>query len=148
MGKLQTQRRIPSKDHPPAEFAALGPVLQEFQKKLDVLTTSTAESSGKYARAETHAQITQIHHQRNRYLFNVFYKRKAISEDTWKWLVKWKYVDVDLVSKWRKQGYERLCCLDCIGETVCICRVPLAVRKGEHPSPCTKCGCLSCSSGD
>lgn len=144
MAKYQ---KIPSKDSPPVEFEAIEPTVLKFQKKLDILTTSESKTGARFERQQIHAQITQIHNQSNRYLFNLYYKRKAISKETWLWLVKWKYVDPNLVSKWKKQGYERLCCLDCIGETVCVCRVPLAVRKGDA-EPCTKCGCVSCSSGD
>lgn len=46
------------------------------------------------------------------------------------YLVQEKYVDGALISKWRKQGYENLCCLKCIQvsdsnfSNTCICRVP------------------------
>ncbi len=40
------------------------------------------------------------------------------------------YADKNLIAKWKKQGYENLCCLRCIQPrdtnfgTNCICRVP------------------------
>ena len=41
-----------------------------------------------------------------------------------------KFADPNLIAKWKKPGYERLCCLMCIQQknhnfnTTCICRVP------------------------
>lgn len=41
-----------------------------------------------------------------------------------------KIADQNLIAKWKKQGYENLCCLRCIQTrdtnfgTSCICRVP------------------------
>ncbi|KYK68338.1 G10 family protein, partial [Toxoplasma gondii TgCatPRC2] len=40
------------------------------------------------------------------------------------------YADAKLIAKWKKAGYEKLCCLRCIQagdqnfSTTCICRVP------------------------
>lgn len=44
--------------------------------------------------------------------------------------IKEGYADQNLIAKWKKQGYENLCCLRCIQTrdtnfgTNCICRVP------------------------
>lgn len=44
--------------------------------------------------------------------------------------LKEKIADGNLIAKWKKQGYENLCCLRCIQTrdtnfgTNCICRVP------------------------
>lgn len=44
--------------------------------------------------------------------------------------IKEGYADKNLIAKWKKQGYENLCCLRCIQTrdtnfgTNCICRVP------------------------
>ncbi len=61
------------------------------------------------------------------------------------------YADKNLIAKWKKQGYENLCCLRCIQTrdtnfgTNCICRVP----KGKlevvscviYSRPCTSVRC-------
>ena len=46
--------------------------------------------------------------------------------------------DSSLIAKWKKQGYENLCCLRCIQTrdtnfgTNCICRVPKAKMEEVH----------------
>lgn len=107
----------------------------------------------------------------------MFYKKKAISAELYTWLLKNRYADALLIAKWKKQGYENLCCLRCIqakqnvnGGT-CICRVPRA-HFGKDPSGannseeeeeeepnkkkkakikhvhCVTCGCRGCASTD
>uniref|UniRef100_A0A674E1S7 Protein BUD31 homolog n=1 Tax=Salmo trutta TaxID=8032 RepID=A0A674E1S7_SALTR len=74
--------------------------------------------------------IFRLHHQRSRYIFDLFYKRKAISKSWYDYCIKESYADKNLIAKWKKQGYENLCCLRCIQTrdtnfgTNCICRVP------------------------
>merc|ERR1719429_434151 len=58
--------------------------------------------------------IFKIHHQKSRYLFDLFYRRKAISRELYDYCIKEKIADANLIAKWKKQGYENLCCLRCI----------------------------------
>uniref|UniRef100_A0A8C5Z6K3 Protein BUD31 homolog n=1 Tax=Marmota marmota marmota TaxID=9994 RepID=A0A8C5Z6K3_MARMA len=88
--------------------------------------------------------------------------RDAISKDLYDWLIKEKYADKLLIAKWRKTGYEKLCCLRCIQKnetnngSTCICRVPRAQleeearKKGTQVSfhQCVHCGCRGCASTD
>jgi len=72
----------------------------------------------------------KIHHQRSRYIFNLFYKEEKISKELYQFCIDAKLVDALLAAKWKKQGFENLCCLRCIQTrdtnfgTNCICRVP------------------------
>lgn len=72
----------------------------------------------------------QIHHQRSRYIYDLYYKRQVISKELYDFCLETKLADVNLIAKWKKQGYENLCCLRCIQtkdtnfRTNCICRVP------------------------
>ncbi|CAI9270846.1 unnamed protein product [Lactuca saligna] len=65
---------------------------------------------------------------------------------------KW-YADRNIIAKWKKPGYERLCCLRCIQprdhnfQTTCVCRVPKHLRE-EKVIECVHCGCKGCASGD
>lgn len=76
------------------------------------------------------APIFQIHHQRSRYVWELYSSRGAISRELYDWLLKRGYADGNLIAKWKKAGYEKLCCLRCIQtkesnfNTTCICRVP------------------------
>lgn len=52
--------------------------------------------------------VFRIHHQRSRYIYDLYYKRKAISRELYDYLVKHKYADANLIAKWRKVGW--ICC--------------------------------------
>lgn len=98
--------------------------------------------------------IFQITHQRSRYIYELYYTKEAISKQLYDWLLKNGYADAHLIAKWKKQGYEKLCCLKCIqakennfGAT-CICRVPKARLGKEQEVECVSCGCRGCASGD
>ncbi|GMI94916.1 hypothetical protein HRI_003160900 [Hibiscus trionum] len=61
--------------------------------------------------------------------------------------------DRNLIAKWKKPGYERLCCLGCIQPrdhnfaATCVCRVPKHLREANVVE-CVHCGCKGCASGD
>ena len=110
-------------------------------------------------KTETLWPIFKIHHQKARYIYDLFYRRKAISRELYEFCIKAsfniekkklsvktknivfhlssakliidlqeKIADGNLIAKWKKQGYENLCCLRCIQTrdtnfaTNCICR--------------------------
>lgn len=52
--------------------------------------------------------VFRIHHQRSRYIYDLFYKRKAISRELYDYLLKNKYADANLIAKWKKVLY--YCC--------------------------------------
>lgn len=95
--------------------------------------------------------IFQIHHQRSRYIYEIFYKRSAISRELYEWCLEEGVADATLIAKWKRQGYENLCCLRCIqGKetncgTQCICRVPRSqLEDPEKEIQCVHCGCRGC----
>merc|ERR1712141_620163 len=94
--------------------------------------------------------VFKIHHQRSRYIFDLFYKRKAISRELYDWCVREGIADANLIAKWKKQGYENLCCLRCIQTrdtnfgTTCICRVPKSKLEEGKVIECVHCGCRGC----
>ena len=53
-----------------------------------------------------------------------------MSLELYDYCLKERIADANLIAKWKKQGYENLCCLRCIQTrdtnfgTNCICRVP------------------------
>ena len=71
-------------------------------------------SSHKIPQVEALWPIFKIHHQKSRYLYDLYYKRKAISKELYDYCLKEKIADANLIAKWKKDGYERLCCLRCI----------------------------------
>ena len=53
-------------------------------------------------RVEVTWAVTRVHHERNRYIFNMYYKDKKISKELYDYLVKEGYADANLIAKWRK----------------------------------------------
>ncbi|CCK72074.1 U2 snRNP complex subunit BUD31 KNAG_0I02900 [Huiozyma naganishii CBS 8797] len=145
----------------PDGYEKLAPTFKVFAQRLsDVHNEKESKLSTKAN--EKLWKIMQIHHERSLYVFKLYYKRKLISRDLYEWLLKRKLADRNLIAKWRKKGYEKLCCLRCIQSdesqhgTTCICRVPRAqleedaLRKGTQVSfkQCVHCGCHGCASSN
>lgn len=58
--------------------------------------------------------IFRLHHQRSRYIFDLYYKKREISRELYEFCLRERWGDAGLIAKWKKPGYERLCCLQCI----------------------------------
>lgn len=103
-------------------------------------------------RNEATWKITKIHHERSRYVYELYYKKKAISKELYDFLLQEKHGDAALIAKWKKPGYEYLCSLQAIDKrnanfgTTAICRVPLHLRKNGGAAPAVSTGCISCAS--
>ncbi|ODQ67486.1 Bud site selection protein 31, partial [Nadsonia fulvescens var. elongata DSM 6958] len=139
---------------PPSDFKLVSPTLDEFALRLKEATLSSKAlpSSSKNASLW---EIHQIYHQRSRYIYDMYYSKEAISSELYQWILKNNYADANLIAKWKKQGYEKLCCLRCIqtGDNIhggtCICRVPRSeLKEGHKVSGCVTCGCRGCASTD
>ncbi|KAG0677962.1 hypothetical protein C6P40_004462 [Pichia californica] len=144
MGKVII--KVSPKNQPPDGFDKIQPTLKKFEERLKILQDE--EFNPSRPKNELYWDIHRIDHQKNRYIYSLYYQRKLIDKPLYLWLVKHKFINNELISKWRKQGYENLCCLQCIGETVCVCRVPKSVRKTNKDFKCIKCGCKGCASSD
>jgi len=46
--------------------------------------------------------IFRLHHQRSRYIYDIYYKRNAISKELYDYCIKEKWADPNLIAKWRK----------------------------------------------
>lgn len=93
------------------------------------------------------AKIFQIHFKRNRYIYDMLKSNNLSKYDYWR-LVKYNLVDHNLITLWKKPGFENLCCLRCIQpidhkfNNVCMCRIPVEFLNNEE---CDDCGCNGCS---
>ncbi|KAI8084379.1 bud site selection-related protein [Gilbertella persicaria] len=147
MPKIRTSRT----KRPPEGFDEIEPTLEEFARKMKEVENESHE--GKRI-VESAWPVFRIHHQRSRYIYDLFYKRKLISRDLYDYLLKNKYADANLIAKWKKPGFEKLCCLRCIQPkdtnfgTTCICRVPKEKLEEGKMVECVHCGCRGCASGD
>lgn len=45
----------------------------------------------------------------SRYIYDLYYEKEAISKQLYDWLLKNNYADANLIAKWKKQGYEKVC---------------------------------------
>ncbi|KAI2666117.1 hypothetical protein H4Q32_009901 [Labeo rohita] len=97
-----------SRKPPPDGWELIEPTLDELDQKMREAETEPHEGKRK---VESLWPIFRLHHQRSRYIFDLFYKRKAISRELYEYCIKEGYADKNLIAKWKKQGYENLCCL-------------------------------------
>lgn len=112
-----------------------------------------AESHIGKRKTEITWSVFKINHHRSRYIYEMHYKRNAISKELYDYCLKYGYADAALIAKWKKPGYEKLCCLMCIQSnntvfgTMCICRVPVKKIETGKIVECRQCGCKGCASG-
>ncbi|GAQ87564.1 bud site selection protein 31 [Klebsormidium nitens] len=134
----------------PDGWELIEPTMQELEQKMREAELETHEGKRK---CEALWPIFKLTHQKSKFIYDLFYKRKEISRDLYEFCLAQGYADKALIAKWKKSGYERLCCLRCIQPkdtnfgTTCICRVPNKSRE-EKVIECTHCGCRGCASGD
>jgi bud site selection protein 31 len=190
MPKIRRNRTKP----PPEGWDEIEPTLKEFEQKMRegephrccaLQVTPYVECSWYWLffqaenkpheglrKVEALWPVFRIHHQRSRYIYDLYYKRKVISKELYDFCLKNSYADGNLIAKWRKvrvgslersllyftfahawiqQGYDNLCCLRCIQTrdtnfgTTCICRVPKDKLEEGRVVECVHCGCRGCS---
>ncbi|KAF2841642.1 cell cycle control protein cwf14 [Patellaria atrata CBS 101060] len=140
-----------SRKPPPEGFEDIEDTLLEFANKMKDAQNESHEGKKRH---EMLWPIMQITHQRSRYIYDLYYEREAISKQLYDWLLKNNYADANLIAKWKKQGYEKLCCVRCIQtketnfNATCICRVPRNQVGDGKDIQCVSCGCRGCASGD
>lgn len=135
----------------PSDFDKVKPTIAKFQAKLKDAERASLKTETKQSALWP---IFKLNHQISRYVYLMYYERKMISKELYDYLLRQKYVNADLIAKWKKQGYEHLCCINCImtneknhGST-CICRVPKSQLSNAQKSEegCINCGCRGCAS--
>eukprot|EP00128_Syssomonas_multiformis_P016267 Colp12_sorted_trinity150504_noHs@22287 len=138
---------------PPEGWELIEPTLTELEQKMRDAENEPHEGKRK---VEALWPIFRIHHQRSRYIYELFYKRQAISRQLYEYCLENGFADKNLIAKWKKNGYENLCCLRCIQTrdtnfgTQCVCRVPKTkLEEGKIVEckivECVHCGCRGCS---
>ena len=136
---------------PPKGFEIIEERLKKFQSQMRDVEN---ESHHGQRKVEGVWKIFKVNHQRSRFIYELYYKKKEISKDLYNYLLKQKYADKNLIAKWKKNGYEKLCCILCIQAqshnfgTVCLCRVPKSKLKEGRLVQCNHCGCRGCATGD
>ena len=147
MPKVRTSKSKP----PPAGWEDVEPVLEDIQRRMREAENETHEGKRK---SESLWPVVRLDHQRSRYIFEQYFKKKEMSKELYDYLVKEGWANAALIAKWKKSGYESLCCLSCIQPSnfsqggVCICRVPRKDLDKTKAVECVHCGCRGCASGD
>lgn len=133
----------------PEGWDEVAPQLEEFQSQM---RDAVNEPHDGKRRNEATWPITKIHYERSRYIYELYYKKKAISRELYDWLLMEKWGDANLIAKWKKPGYEFVCSLQALDKkgtnfgTTALCRVPLHLRKPGPQGPSVNTGCISCAS--
>ena len=126
----------------PKGWETIEPTLNELLQKIRqsnlIITIVENEPNEGKRKSETVWPIIRLNHQMSRYVYELYYRKKEISKELYEYCLHEKWADASLIAKWKKQGYERVCCLMCIQasnhnfKTTCICRVPKAKLEGVH----------------
>lgn len=135
-------RNVRNRNHqPPDGWDLIEPTIEELEAKM---REAESESHEGKRRNESLWPIFKIHHQKSRFVYDLFYKRKTISRELYDYCIQNRIADAALIAKWKKQGnihvflffffgldcfrwilaiinisilflgYENLCCLRCI----------------------------------
>ena len=127
-------------------------VIEDFEQQMK---DAVAEDEEGVRKNELAWRVHRVHYEKNRFVWELMYKRKKMKRELYEYLTREKVVDAALISKWRKPGYENLCSMLTIQKgstnfgTTSLCRVPIRQRAPQAQlSPCVQTGCISCFSGD
>ncbi|KAJ3645585.1 hypothetical protein Zmor_023228 [Zophobas morio] len=137
-----------SKKSPPSGWELIEPTLDELERKMREAEIESHEGKRKN---EPLWSIFKIAHQKSKYVFDLFFRRKTISRELYDYCHTEKIADKNLIAKFKRKGYENLCCLSCIQSrdtnfgTTCICRVPKDKLEEGRIVECVHCGCRGCS---
>ncbi|CAD6229038.1 unnamed protein product [Miscanthus lutarioriparius] len=118
----------------PEGWELIEPTIRELDAKMREAENDPHDGKRK---CEALWPIFRISHQRSRYIYDLYYRRKEISKELYEFCLDQGYADRNLIAKWKKPGYERLCCLRCIQTrdhnfaTTCVCRVPKHLREEQ-----------------
>ncbi|TMW69315.1 hypothetical protein Poli38472_001471 [Pythium oligandrum] len=138
------------KGRAPAGYDYIQPVMDSLEKELREKMNEPHEGKRK---CEALWPVHQINWQRSRYVYDMYYKYHRISKEVYDYCIKLKLVDANLIAKWKKPGYERLCSTYAINTknynygTVSICRVPRHQLSDDQVIQEKHSGCRGCASG-
>ena len=129
----QTMPKVRTKPPPPG-YDVIEPILEALENEL---RDKVKESNVGKRNSESIWPVHQINWQRSRYIYDMYYTYGRITKKVYDYCLKHKIADAQLIAKWKKPGYERLCSTYVINPsnykfgTTSICRVPICDR-GEQ----------------
>ena len=143
--------RFTKKGRPPIGYEYIQGMMDGMESELrEKMNEPTAMSRRK---SESLWPVHQINWQRSRYVYDLYYKYHKIERNVYDYCIKHKLIDANLIAKWKKPGYERLCSTYAINTknfnfgTVSICRVPKHQLEKDTEVQSKHAGCRGCASG-
>jgi bud site selection protein 31 len=91
---------------PPEGFSDIETDLLIFSNKMKDAENARSDNVPRHA---VMWPIFQISHQRSRYVYELYYEKEGISKELYEWLLKNGYADAQLIAKWKREGYEKVC---------------------------------------
>lgn len=143
-------RKAINSDKKPEGWSIIEETVMDLTKKRNEINNE----GNKYNLNENLWKILRLHHQISRYVYEMYYFKKGISKEVYKYCADNKLIDENLIAKWKKPGFEKLCCLNCAEKnnhnsgTSCICRVPKKDISIDTIFECKHCGCKGCVTYD
>jgi len=95
MPKIKT---LKSKKYPEG-WELIEPTLTELANQMRDQETSGHEGKRK---TETVWGIYKLHHQRSRFIYEMYYKKKEISKELYDYCLQENWADKNLIAKWKK----------------------------------------------
>lgn len=143
--------RVPGSS-PPEGWGFIAGPLHDFSRQIDEVVQSPVKDH-KDKRLGMW-KISRLEWEKNRFIYELYVKKKVLSHKLFCWLLKNNLADGRLIKQWTVPGYEYLCCVNAINKrhthfnTASVCRVPLKMRVTCKQIPCVLSGCISCCNGD
>eukprot|EP00028_Trichosphaerium_sp_Am-I-7-wt_P000952 CAMPEP_0168528834 /NCGR_PEP_ID=MMETSP0405-20121227/13504_1 /TAXON_ID=498012 /ORGANISM="Trichosphaerium sp, Strain Am-I-7 wt" /LENGTH=206 /DNA_ID=CAMNT_0008552353 /DNA_START=38 /DNA_END=658 /DNA_ORIENTATION=+ len=141
--------RMNIRKKPPEGWHLITPVLDEIDAKMQDAVEESHEGKRK---CEALWSVHKYHFWRSRFIYESYYKQKAISKELYDFCLKIKIADALLIAKWKKPGYENICSLVALQSNefgaVSICRVPRADLPPGKVVQDIKTGCTGCAASD
>ena len=101
MPKIRTLRT----KRPPKGWELIEPTLLEM---MNMMRDAESEPHEGKRKVEVGWKIQKLHHQRSRYIWDLYKNKKEISRDLYEYCLREKWADKFLIAKWKKEGYEKL----------------------------------------
>ena len=90
---------------PPDGWELIEPTLEELHRKMRLAEN---ESNDGKRKMEGVWGVMRVHHQRSRYIYDMYYKRNVISKEVYDYCLKEGYADGALIAKWKKVNFNLL----------------------------------------
>ena len=101
MPKIRTLRT----KRPPKGWELIEPTLLEM---MNMMRDAESEPHEGKRKVEVGWKIQKLHHQRSRYIWDLYKNKKEITRELYEYCLKEKWADKFLIAKWKKEGYEKL----------------------------------------